>query len=145
MGMMHDMFVAGVLTWQTGKDGSHKAENWDKLLKHLSMDAATSPGQQIITVTEKLRGECFDFSAFLALNVETAVEDAVELHISSWIVVWIFLAVSFPLHCFLHVDFSSVSCLLLFPTAAWLILCLIVLGRMQTKLADRSRKMRGDS
>jgi len=140
--MMHDRFIIGVLTWEAS---DHEADKFQQLLSLLYIDPTVVPAASIpALIDEKLRSQCFDFSEFLALGVEHAVEDAVEVHISSWIIIWLAQAVSFPFHSYLHYTFSQVALpQILIPCVVWLLLCLIVFKRMQRSLAARSEALHG--
>jgi len=138
--MMRDRFITGVMTWEGDEI---EADRFGKLLSLLFIDTHAMSAKSVpLLVDERLRSQAFDFSAFLALNVEHSVEDAVEVHISSWAVVWIVLAASFPVHYYLHATFSTLILSVVFvPLVVWLILCLVVYRRMQKSLIHRSEVM----
>jgi len=126
------------MTWSpNGFQADEK--KWKKLLEFLRVgDEKNERVPDFVLVDEKLRSKCFDFSAFLSLNVEHAVEDAVEVHPGSWALVWLFLAASYPIHRYGKVSFSEMALVAVVgPTIVWLLLCWYVFRHVQNNLARK--------
>mmetsp|Transcript_29317 Transcript_29317/g.78431 ORF Transcript_29317/g.78431 Transcript_29317/m.78431 type:complete len:552 (+) Transcript_29317:2-1657(+) len=137
---MQTRFIDGVFLWQI-RDNT----KYNTLLWHLGLNPDRADGRSLRSEVETLLQDQFDFSAFLALSVEAAVDDAIEVHIASWCTVWLFLACAFPIHRWGHVSFSQLTLeAVVPPTVFWLALCLWVFRRQHASMALVARRDAGN-
>jgi hypothetical protein len=100
--------------------------------------ADDDPCQLAEWLQAELRGPAFDFSAYLAFQLERAVSDNIEIHSFSWCMVWIYLAISWPLHRLAHMTIPQVVLIMLVaPTFLWLLGCLMLFRGQQGSIAKR--------
>jgi hypothetical protein len=142
---MQEKFIDYILGWQE-RDYSFKVNLRRRCGVH---EGALDEGDPWLheRMAAELRSSAFDFSAYLAFTLEGAVSDAIEVHSFSWLVVWLYLLISFPLHRYLlHVTMPQVAILVLtLPSLAWFALCLFLFKQQQTDIYMRLEKVRRKS